>query len=83
MPLRLLEATALVLLVLVWAGLRLAPAIPNVAPGAGETVLLGNDPWFHLHQTRAAVGRAVMTVRSRILTADRQPCQRPGGARKR
>ena len=55
MPLRLLEATALVLLVLVWTGLRLAPAIPNVAPGAGETVLLGNDPWFHLHQTRAAV----------------------------
>lgn len=57
MPLRLLEATALVLLVLVWAALRLAPALPEVAPAPapGEVVLLGNDPWFHLHQTEGVV----------------------------
>jgi len=55
MSFRLLEATALVLLVLVWAGIRLVPAVPEVIPGDGEIVLLGNDPWFHLHQTKGAV----------------------------
>ncbi len=55
MPLRSLEWFALVLLVLFWVGLRVAPAIPEVSPDSGETVLLGNDPWFHLHQTLGAV----------------------------
>lgn len=75
MPLRLLEATALVLLVLVWAGLRLAPALPEVAPDPGEIVLLGNDPWFHLHQTKGVVEHFPHLLRWDVGS------QYPGGSR--
>lgn len=52
---RIAEGVALVLLVLIWTGLRVAPALPELSPGGGETVLIGNDSWFHLHQARGAV----------------------------
>lgn len=52
---RVSEGLVLFLLVLIWAGLRLAPALPELSPVDGGTMLLGNDPWFHLHQTRGAV----------------------------
>lgn len=52
---RIREGTAFVLLVLVWALLRVVPSVPHVLPAPGETVLLGNDPWFHLHQLTGAV----------------------------
>jgi asparagine N-glycosylation enzyme membrane subunit Stt3 len=52
---RIREGAAFVLLVLIWTLLRVVPSLPHVLPGPGETVLLGNDPWFHLHQLTGAV----------------------------
>lgn len=49
------EGIAFLLLVTIWAACRVFPALPHVLPGTGETVLLGNDPWFHLHQLAGAV----------------------------
>jgi asparagine N-glycosylation enzyme membrane subunit Stt3 len=44
-------------LVLVWTTCRVLPARNAVFPDGGGTVLLGNDPWFHLHHARAAAER--------------------------
>lgn len=40
---------------LLWLAGRVIPAMPVVFPETGGPVLLGNDPWFHLHQTRGSV----------------------------
>lgn len=50
-----LEALALLVLIATWTALRAVPAHPAVFPAAGEAVLLGNDPWFHLHQAEGAI----------------------------
>ncbi len=55
MPLRAAKGIALALIVLVWAVPRLVPAWGEISPESGGTVLLGNDPWFHLHQVKGAV----------------------------
>lgn len=50
-----LEALALLVLVAAWTAFRAVPAHPVIFPPSGEVVLLGNDPWFHLHQTEGAI----------------------------
>lgn len=52
---RIFEALLLGLVVLLWSLVRVVPAWPEVFPEKGDPVLLGNDPWFHLHQLRGAV----------------------------
>lgn len=52
---RFIEFLLLLLVVFVWVLIRVLPAWPEVFPEEEETVLLGNDPWFHLHQLRGAV----------------------------
>jgi asparagine N-glycosylation enzyme membrane subunit Stt3 len=49
------EGLLFLLLAAVWAGLRILPALDPVFPEDGGVVLLGNDPWFHLHQTEGAI----------------------------
>jgi len=41
-------------LVLLWCGFRIVPGHAVIFPKGEAPVLLGNDPWFHLHQTRGA-----------------------------
>lgn len=49
------EGTAVLGAILLWGSLRVFPAIPTVFPEVGSPVLLGNDPWFHLHQSIGAI----------------------------
>ncbi|MDF1861409.1 MAG: STT3 domain-containing protein [Verrucomicrobiales bacterium] len=43
------------LILALWGIIRVLPGFPVVFPETGDVYLLGNDPWFHLHHTRAAL----------------------------
>jgi dolichyl-diphosphooligosaccharide--protein glycosyltransferase len=50
-----LELLGFLALAGLWTAVRVIPALPSVFPGGDEVVLLGNDPWFHLHQTEGSI----------------------------
>ena len=45
----------LILIVALWVLARLFPAASIVFSNPADPVLLGNDPWYHLHHTRASL----------------------------
>jgi dolichyl-diphosphooligosaccharide--protein glycosyltransferase len=45
----------LILIVALWVLARLFPAASIVFSDPADPVLLGNDPWYHLHHTRASL----------------------------
>ncbi len=51
----LLETLAFLILSGFWVSARVTPSLPEVFPGDDSVVLLGNDPWFHLHQIEGAI----------------------------
>lgn len=52
---RRIASCLLVLILALWVLARLFPAASIVFSNPADPVLLGNDPWYHLHHTRASL----------------------------